>query len=55
MGVWKGGKKKLKGGLMSYVSIKMVDFQIHAKINVYKENVQNIVDSPLKLFDKWKS
>ena len=55
MGVWKGGKKILKVELMSYVPIKMVNFQIHAKINVYKENVQNIVDSPLKLFDKWKS
>ena len=54
MGVWKGGKKILKGELMSYVPIKMVYFQIHAKMNAYKENVQNIVDSPLKLFDKWK-
>ena len=47
-----GGKKILKVGLMSYVPIKMVDFQIHTKIDVYKENVQNIVDSPLKLFVK---
>ena len=46
------GEKILRGELMSYAPIKMVIFQIHAKINVYKEKVQNIIDSPLKLFDK---
>ena len=52
MGVLKGGKTILKGEVLSYVSIKMVHFEIHSKINVYKEKVQNIIDSPLKLFDK---
>ena len=46
--VGEGGKKTLKGELMSYVPIYMVNFQIHVKINVDKEKVKKFIDDPLK-------